>query len=332
LALHHLRTCARLPTLIAVRAMEGAEMAGATMATEERPGPLQEVGSAVFNRREALSVSISAGLGAAFFYLLWLSLIDFASLSAEKEFDEGLAIVLVAIGVVKFLEPLTVHARRALHIAGETHAVIPKTTRNLQWAAFGVIVATSLIHGLLHSLMEKNSSGGLGIVVAGIVLAGGVTYCWAIGAKREPPRAAVFGYLAGLVLGSVFLFLLLATQAQFATVETFLKLLVFNGGVWGIAGLCGGLAIEKRWLAQPSVAAGVALVVPVFILDSVLLLLGWITIPLMLNDIARLVGWALGLIVHPAADRVLAIRPQAVIAPSGVAPKDAVPYLDFGRR
>jgi hypothetical protein len=251
-----------------------------------------------------LNLSVSAGLGAAFSFVLCQAVLRF-------EWKDALAIALVSLAVVKFLEPVFEHLKAALGI--EEHHDHHIGSWRLKLAIWVILMLASFCHGLLHKEIGKElEDDALGTVVAiagAALISGGITYAWANGARRSRPRAARFGLLGGAVIGSLVCALvfvgmnngshkvseaeppgsLLGTGATLAAeraspVSPQLTADVLNnigsGEVqkaalldlkklalpWTIFGLVGGLAIDRKWgqRASRSVAVAIAATAIVF--------------------------------------------------------------------
>jgi hypothetical protein len=270
-------------------------------------------------RRDAISISISAGLGGAFGLVLWRSAWSFWNLSRWDQFDEGIAILVVALGVVKFIEPISRGLKKTFKAEPHCDPLIKK--RSIQIVTFLILVGTSLAHGLLHKLVQNNPSGIAGIVLAGLLIPGGITYCWLWGAGRTPPRAKRFGLLGGIILctGMLWAFYVLMggrlpiggglVRVPVADAET---AILFLSIPWAIIGFAGGLAVDKGWGKRPSRAILLSIVSPLLLLDLYFVLTHEVGIIQAMDDWLKTIGWGIGIMLHPDADIMLTInRPAA---------------------
>lgn len=279
----------------------------------------------MMDRRKAISVSISAGLGGAFGLVLWQSIVNFWHHSMEEKIDEGMAIAVVALAVVKFLEPITERFRVALHISSHHHSEPLTEAWFIRLVAFLILVSASLAHGLLHSLIEKNPSGAVGIVVAGLLIPGGITYCWLRGATQTPPHAKGLGLISGILISASFFWVLYVflggrlpvggTMEQVPVEKGELFILIVSIP-WAIMGFAGGLAIDKSWGKRPSRGVLLSILVPILLVDLYYLLTNELSGIQVMNDLSRVIGWGVGLMIHPDADALFTVRrPSAPVAP-----------------
>jgi hypothetical protein len=139
---------------------------------------------------------VNAGIGAAFGFLmcygLWflLSAIEQKGNMMKGLATEGVNILLVAIVLYFFLEPLADKVLQTFHVLEEHHAAKKLWQRIFKFGVFVVIVDVA------HSLLEKAAEEGGGFKVAslGILLTlffGGMTYLWISGARKRLRDALV---------------------------------------------------------------------------------------------------------------------------------------------
>src|SRR5258705_439405 len=153
--------------------------------------------------------AMSAGLGAGFGYVLFRAAFNFWTAHWEERIEEALAIGLVGLGIVRFLEPLIGRLRHFLGVP-EEHALTPVPERGrrvVRLAIFAILALASVSHALLHDMIKRNVAGTIGILVVALLIPGGITYAWLVGARKDPPRAARYGTSTALVLGALHLFL-----------------------------------------------------------------------------------------------------------------------------
>jgi len=287
------------------------------------------------------NVSMSAGIGAAFSFVLFHAVHNFFAEQPEEKLHEVAAIVLVSIGVVIFLEPAFDALREWLghELLGiaDKHPV-QKSGRPLllRLGVFVILVLTSFFHGLLHSeidtAIKANFPATVGMLLAALVVSGGITYFWIGAARRRPSHAWLSGLLSGALLGSLFAFGLVFATARNPNAgdnqPTVAEKIVYSAypfvpsrmlrelssgnlrgsaelkqmGVitfpWPILGLAGGVAIDRRW--GKARASHVAL--SLFGVASLCAILLWLTgrvtsVAEMASHLSAVIGWGLALIV-----------------------------------
>ncbi len=162
--------------------------------------------STVVRRREhQLSLAVSAGVGAVFAFKLFQAFWNpFKHSTPGEIFHEILAIVIVSLGVILFIEPLAEMSRARLGLEDHHTRAISRSW-HIKASVFAILALTSLAHGFLHRQIEDEmGSDAMGclIGIAGATLiSGGITYAWVNGACREKPRAARNGLIAGVLVG-----------------------------------------------------------------------------------------------------------------------------------
>lgn len=160
----------------------------------------------VVRRREhQLSLAVSAGVGTVFAFKLFQAFWNpFKHNTPGELFHEILAIVIVSLGVILFIEPLAEMSRARLGLEDHHTRAISRSWR-IKISFFAILALTSLAHGFLHRQIEDEmGSDAMGclIGIAGATLiSGGITYAWVTGACREKPRAARNGLIAGALVG-----------------------------------------------------------------------------------------------------------------------------------
>lgn len=248
-----------------------------------------------------------AGICSAFGFLLWQSIVMYFSMPGAEIFDLTLAMAIVALCVVLFIEPLTEPLKRLL---GYPEGNVDPRGNRLMLLAGGLLIVliASVSHGLLSSLIERDSSGAFGIIAGATVLPGGITYAWLRGGRRRPRRAALSGLAAGGALGICF---------GFATIFVFVDhhaVSLNNAEIelmkyffpWPLFGLVGGIAIDKGWGRSRSHSVAIAVVgsaVALVMIQDDAWTMG------ALGDLAKIFGWMTGLLIQrTAVDRCLGME------------------------
>lgn len=286
-------------------------------------------------RAQHWNLSMSAGVGAAFSFVLVQALWHFSAKDSVEKLHDLAAIFLVSIGVLIFLEPVFERLRIALGIA-EGHPILQeRKSWLLRLAAFLILVFASLFHGLLHSEIEKaihdDWAGTIAKLLAGLVVSGGITYFWIGAAHRRPSHAARSGLISGGVLG------LLVVTAVFTVVHPpsesaesgtgsfdhalhgafplvpnrtvhhleegelgsdpdLTKMLPFALR-WPVLGLVGGLVIDRRWGGKAHRVA-LAMFAAAILYGAVLWLTGNLkTSGEIASHLSVAAGWGLALVV-----------------------------------
>jgi hypothetical protein len=153
---------------------------------------------------------------------------------------------LVAIGIIRFLEPLVGRLRRLLGVTEEhAHIPVPAPSRRLVRAvAFVTLMVASISHALLHDMIKEHPSGVIGILLVALLLPGGITYAWLVGTRKDPPRAARFCAVTGALAGALHLFVALVviaavnrgTGEPLAPLHELERAVLLNGLAWGALG------------------------------------------------------------------------------------------------
>jgi hypothetical protein len=264
--------------------------------------------------------AVSAGLGAGFGYVLYRAGLDFWNRSWTERFEDVLAIALVGLGIVRFLEPLIGLLRRFLDLPEDrVHTPLPKQGRRLiEIAIFAILVLASVSHAFLHNEIKHNVASALGILLVALLIPGGITYAWLAGARKDPPRAMRNGFAAAVVLGALPLLVVWVVDALLKRVDPaahpYLALaVVLNGLAWGVLGAAGGFVIDRLKGTRPAWSVAGVMVAVAAVLDLAALydpafLVYW---P---SDFAKIVGWGLGLMANPRANRLFMTSRRAAPA------------------
>lgn len=262
--------------------------------------------------------AVSAGLGAGFGYILFAALVKFGHAHWHERIEDLVAMALVAVGIIKFLEPLVGRLRRLLGVTEErVHVPVPARSRRLVRAVvFVTLMLASVSHALLHDMIKVDPSGVIGILLVALLIPGGITYAWLVGARKDPPRAARYGAVTGALAGALHLFIVFVVLAaltplgtdgpRLAPLHELEQAVLLNGLAWGALGLAGGLAIDRLKGPRPAWSVAGALVLIALLLDLVAL-----RFPDLLMygpaDFAKIIGWGLGLMAYPRSNRLFMV-------------------------
>ncbi len=281
-------------------------------------------------------LALATGLVAAFFSVFYQAVEEFFSLAPHEQFKELMVIGITSIGMLLAIEPILERispVRFREHSAREDDLLI-------RAGALLTIVATALLHGLLHAHISQSLSvhGMLVIeqLLTALVAPTLITLAWIYGVAREQYHARWYGLVAGMLAG-VSLVLIATVQLYFFRPSTGLReaaggnaaiamLGVATSFVWFVIPTCavngylGGLALDRQWTGKAwrAVAIGLMLAAAVeagsFMLTSSFEFQALKTVGLTQPDsigslIAEAVvgnlGWAMGLLVRPDADALL---------------------------
>jgi hypothetical protein len=301
------------------------------------------------------NLSMSAGVGAAFSFVLFQAGQHFFGEQPKEKLHELAAIFLVSVAMLIFLEPVFERLRIFLGIAENHPALRTRKPFLLRLAVLLILLLTSLLHGLLHSEIESaintDLMATLSMLFTALLVSGGITYFWIGASHLHPPHAARSGLVSGAVLGFLVAFTVLMVvspepektasaqanmgqqviQYAFPFVPSRIVQDVAKGDLandsgleqmgmitlpWALLGLAGGFAIDRRWLRGR--ALGVALS-----LFSVALLAGlalWLARRVssggeMLWHLSAVIGWGLALIVC-SSSRILMPEEQVELPAS----------------
>jgi hypothetical protein len=227
----------------------------------------------------------------------------------------------------------------------QEHDLLSKHKRILAALSFLALAFSSFSHGLLenyfknpyHSIDQYSKWHALTALAAMLTVSGGITYAWVAGARRRRLRAGLLGLISGcgLALVLIMTFLALEDTSAFKPVvvpgphaisrfsnailsnhPAFVPYLIgthanplsavpTNWLLWGILGLVGGLAIDRKW------GGGSTRHVVLSVLLAALIVVLALRFTQMANSneialgVAAVLGWCLSLLIYPDADKVL---------------------------
>jgi hypothetical protein len=276
-----------------------------------------------------LRIAVWGGVGGGVGRVIWESTFEKGGL-VDWELAEWFGFLL-AISVVVFwqlkIEPalesrLSGHGSSAHSHSG--HGVKSTLLATLQAIVF--VFAVEMMFELVHGPLRHNPTAFLRSVLTITVLCGAVTYCWV----RCAQRSLLWAGLSGLLTGFVTSYLATLLDVYFWPGDykipknrvfdafaawRFHQQIGLNALAWASWGLMGGLAINRKWGAYPSmgVLAGT------LVADPIWTILPWfwfgqpfmqrMTYALLFLGTFRTFGWAMGLYICPGADKVLDLSP-----------------------
>jgi len=283
------------------------------------------------NRLPQLKVAASVGIGSAFSLILVRAVDEFGHKKVDEVRPEILACLLVALGMVVFLEPAFEMLRERIGLAEHHDAHSLNRPWRLRLAAFAIIALPSISHTLLHQEVEAHFKDCFELLVAILLGSGGITYCWVTAARGQRSSAARSGLLAAILLGTLLFFAAPGVTVEAANPAQSSRVTDIESVAWPIipatimsekvkflaivlplllAGLAGGFAIDRK---RACCARNVALAIVGAAFASTLVL--WaVDTP---HEISRYlpylpagIGWALALVVGPSSE-VFATHAQA---------------------
>jgi len=224
------------------------------------------------NRLAQLKLAASVGIGSAFSLMLARAIEGLVHLFQKDRVEAGreiLACVLVAIGMVVFLEPAFEMLRERIGLAEEHHhpMALHRPWR-LRLAAFVIIALPSIAHTLLHQEVADHTTDCFKLLAAVLLASGGVTYCWFNAARCHRSSAMRSGLLAAAFLGTLLFFAAPGVTAEAANSASHSSRVAdLEGGMSAmflsavmsdkdkffaivvpllLVGLAGGLAIDRK--------------------------------------------------------------------------------------
>jgi len=286
--------------------------------------------------RHPLWLALTTGLVSAFFSILYQAIEEFLTLAPHEQFKELIVIAVTSIGMLLAIEPILERIGPV-----RVHDSFRREDDILIRAgALLTIVATSLLHGLLHAHISQSLSvhGMLVLeqLLTALVAPSLITLSWIYGVKRERPQARWYGLIVGVLTG-LGLVLLAMVQLYFFRPSAGLRdssprnaamalLVVATTFLWSVVPTCavngylGGLATDRQWCgkAWSAVALGLLIAAAVeaasFFLASSLeshaietaaLIEPESLVSLFAEVVIANLGWAMGLWVRPDADALL---------------------------
>jgi hypothetical protein len=270
-----------------------------------------------------IKLALRTAMGSVCFMIIFYWAQDFFKESWQKRADSLLAIFLVFLIIVVFLEPVTDMVRKFLGIHPQ-HEAVPQGKGFLRILTILIVIATGVLHGVIHEKIQHNPLVFATQTIVAFFIAGGITYSWTVGTRRRPFRAKWLGAVCGFLVGVLILPLICKIFTEkicLTPTAVFVFTILGNGLFWGLAGFAGGWGIDRGWGARPIMIVlilfGAILVVnflPLFYLyylDPNLLIesaemLGWSNMYLRaLFDLVKVLGWGFGLWADPHACELL---------------------------
>ena len=274
-------------------------------------------------RKKGQLVALDAALGAGFSLILVNAVSEFSAKGWGEIFAFLAVVGLVLVGVVRFFDPLMEQVRELLGL--QEHARVQLTAEAKRHViggiGLGLTVLIGLIHGLLEKRVEENAAETFGVLIIMIVLVGLITYAWAVGTAQPRRKAALYGSLSGVFLGSCYLLLLWRLLGGNLPMQKSVREMVMvpvslrelpvpaaiNGLAWGLLGLAGGIGADKVKMARSSRMMALSLLACVVLGNFV-----WnLVLPYSLYNATNLItviGWSLGLIVNKNSDALFGQR------------------------
>jgi hypothetical protein len=303
-------------------------------------------------RQRQLDLAITAGLGAAFAFVFCKGIVEFYNNTAPMDkVRSGVALLLVSLAVVRFIEPLSERMRMALG-AESLHSSMHESKIHKQraWVMRGFLTAILVFSIFFHSVLHEqffNINETWPPLLAAMLSSGGVTYFWIAGLRQDPSRAAWLGTLSGAVLAVFICGTLAAVIDQPArhdsartvaeTVGAFASEVqvpkhfpsipygrLSTAWPWALFGLVGGAMIDRHKGGRGAYRIAAAILVTATICEIVLFTFFYKGVPmsrwlLMMANLSAVLGWCAGLLLHPSCESVFGQKDGSHEQPSQAA-------------
>jgi hypothetical protein len=194
--------------------------------------------------RNEFDLALSAGLGAGFGAVFCQAVQGFSGKKPREQVQDVLVILLVTVGIAKFIEPLADRVRHAFHATHNSEEAKKKSF----WLRVVILIAivfSGFSHELLHAEIAQDPWGALRLVAAMLILSGGITYAWAASARKREKSASLFGFISGGGLSSLLVLALFIAFNQ--PVEA------YNSQSPAGSGLCSSVGLLIPWSSNPCV-------------------------------------------------------------------------------
>ncbi len=303
-------------------------------------------------RQRQLDLAITAGLGAAFAFVLCKGVVEFYNNTAPMDkVRNGVAILLVSLAVVRFIEPLSERMRMAL--GAELHHSPMQESKIHQrraWVMRGFLTAILVFSIFFHSVLHEqffNIKETWQPLFAAMLISGGVTYFWIAGLRQDPSRAAWLGTLSGAVLAVFICGTLSAVvdePVQHGSAQTVAEKVgalasevqvpkhfpsipygrLSTAWPWALFGLVGGVMIDRHKGRRSAQRIVVAILLTAAICEIVLFTFFYKGVPmsrwlLMMANLSAVLGWCAGLLLHPSCESVFGQKGESHEQPSQAA-------------
>jgi hypothetical protein len=281
--------------------------------------------------KKQLDLAISAGLGAGFGLILCKAIQNFSQ--KHDKLHELIAITIVSVGIVKFIEPLAEWVRNAFKL-NHPHTAHGNRPWIFKAAILLAVLFSSFSHELLDKQIHENTSEAVRLMVAMLLVSGTITYSWVRGARCKPARAARWGFLSG---GGIALVLLLALWQEPTSIKQqspsqrnqeigegaagpisvpliigaevgSVRAVAIPLSLWALFGLIGGLAIDHRWLRGSVPGVVLSILIGAFILVLTFRFTASVGATEMALGTSAVLGWCLTLLIFPGSEIMLCKR------------------------
>ena len=283
--------------------------------------------------RTQIDLATSAGLGAGFGLVLCQAIQEFSNKGWPEMLREIGVVAVVSLGIAKFIEPLAEWVKHAFQLEHH-HNPVSVAARSwvLRVAVLMAIAFSSFSHEMLDKQVGGNPMQALRLVLAMLLVSGGITYAWTCGAHCHPSRACWRGLISGASIAALVLLVLWTDPASAerkisdappqvrhaSTISGPLGVSLFVGAevssprdmafplcLWALFGLIGGLAIDRGW--RNGKVSGIVL--SVLVAALVVIVLVRLTDHVPSREIAlgasAVLGWCLSLLLFPSAEALL---------------------------
>jgi hypothetical protein len=269
--------------------------------------------------KDQRETAVAATIGASAGLIFWYAIFEAGMLAWNLTTLVFLLSVGFSVWLSRYLDPFFGRLQGDGQIATESRPRLWRGSLRGVLAAIPVTIFTQLNDQLLTGKPE-----GMVLWLVAALGTGSITLAWARGLCRSPARAAEFGALTGvLVVGGSYLVLrTYAIMLNLRSVEESIAIVIEVALLWGLYGLLGGLAIERRRGIRLPLCVGLGVGVAGLIATGGVLFASvgapnsenlsvWVKVLSKVLFVA--VGWAWGITLWPRSDDVLRVwqeRPE----------------------
>jgi hypothetical protein len=270
-------------------------------------------------RRERIHVAIDAGLGAGFAIVLYTAVEHFLTLAPMDQGKFLLVVLIVLLGILKFVDRLVERVRSLAGLArDEHHGRRQQLTLLAALAGPVLLLLVGLSHALLHHTVDQRLVEVLVILARALLLVGGITYVWLLGARHDWSKAAVQAGIAGLILGALEQLVawrlgdgqvpsvgeggsLVWMQVSVADLEW---VMLSNARWWALLALAGGLVVGQKGLRRKTIWTGYAPLMAAIAANAIALATGHESIYRGVH-LTGIAGWGAGLALSNCSEALL---------------------------
>lgn len=201
--------------------------------------------------RDQVETALTATIGVCAALILWDAIFLRGMFAWNQDTLRFLLSIAFSVWLsFRYLDPFLERVRGDDEQGLEAHARL----RKISLLTVSVMVPVGIFMQVHDKVMTDNPTSGAVYWIVAALSGGAITLAWARGVCRVPKRTAEFGALCGaIVLTVVHLVVLAYARIHGFQRTTDQTIMVITSGIleWGLYGLFGGLAVERRlfmWL------------------------------------------------------------------------------------